>query len=99
MRAEIGDDIGQSALEGGELAPRHLCEESARERAVVTLELAREPRPFCGERYERRSPVGRMRLACDEPARDERVHESGNRPWRHLERVGQDTLSHRPAPA
>jgi hypothetical protein len=97
VRAEIGDDIGQSALEGVELAPRHLGEERARERSVVALEFARKPFPFCGEGHEGRATVGGMEFPCHEAAVCERVHESGDRPWRHLERVGEDALGHRPA--
>jgi hypothetical protein len=94
VRAELGDDIGQPALEGVELAARHLSEERTRERSVVALELGRKPLPFCGESHERRSPVGRVRLPRHEAAPNERIHEPGDRPRRHLERVGKDTLGH-----
>src|SRR5207253_245231 len=51
----------------------------------------------CGESDQCRSPIGRVRLACDEAARDERVHEPSDRPRRHLECLGKDTLGHRSA--
>lgn len=66
---------------------------------MVALQSGDEPRPSWRESHERRSSVGRMRLACDEAVFDERVDESRHRPWRHLQRVGQDTLGHRPAQA
>ena len=64
---------------------------------MVALELGREPLPFCGEGHERRAPIGRVPLPRYEAVRGKRVHKPGDCPRCHLERIGKDTLSHRPA--
>jgi len=97
VRAEVRDDIDESAGETVELATRHRTKERARKNSVVAFELSDQLLAFWCERHERRSSIRRVGLACHEAAFDERVDESRHRPWRHLQRIGEDTLGRRPA--
>lgn len=66
---------------------------------MVALELADERlAPEC-EGHQRRSPVGRVRLARHESAGDECVHEPSDGSRRHLQRLRKGTLRHRTTPA
>ena len=63
---------------------------------MVAPELGNQPLACRRKSHQRRPPVGRVRLARHEPGFDERVQEPRHRPRRHVQRIGEDTLCHRP---
>jgi hypothetical protein len=66
---------------------------------VVALELGNERLASGREGDERRTPVAWVRLARDEPVRDESVHEPSDGSRCHFQRLSKDTLRHRTTPA
>jgi hypothetical protein len=97
MCAQPPDNIAQSARKVVELAARHRTKDSLSERSMIALQLSDEPLSSWRERDQRGSPVGWMRLTYHEAICNERIHEPGHRPWRHLQRLGEDSLSYRAA--